>query len=95
MSFTRTSTQRELGVAHAYSERHGDLARVEVRRGSVLASGIGRQLLVQREQRRVAAGHSLPSQPVEHVLLWITKLSGGDEQYSSEISEVEFRRAGG
>jgi hypothetical protein len=34
------------------------------------------------------------SQPVEHVLLWITKLSGGDEQYSSEISEVEFRRAG-
>ncbi|GAA5124011.1 protein kinase family protein [Pseudonocardia adelaidensis] len=34
------------------------------------------------------------SQPVEHVLLWITKLSGGDEQYSSEIGEVEFRRAG-
>jgi hypothetical protein len=34
------------------------------------------------------------SQPVEHVLLWITKLSGGDSAYSSEISEVEFRRAG-
>jgi hypothetical protein len=34
------------------------------------------------------------SQPVEHVLLWITELSGGDEQYTSEISEVEFRRAG-
>jgi len=34
------------------------------------------------------------SQPVEHVLLWITKLSGGNEQYSSEISEVEFHRAG-
>jgi hypothetical protein len=34
------------------------------------------------------------SQPVEHVLLWITKLSGGDSAYSSEIGEVEFRRAG-
>jgi hypothetical protein len=34
------------------------------------------------------------SQPVEHVLLWITELSGGDGAYSSEISEVEFRRAG-
>jgi hypothetical protein len=34
------------------------------------------------------------SQPVEHVLLWITKLSGGDSAYSSEIKEVEFRRAG-
>jgi hypothetical protein len=34
------------------------------------------------------------SQPVEHVLLWITQLSGGDGAYSSEISEVEFRRAG-
>jgi len=34
------------------------------------------------------------SQPVEHVLLWITKLSGGDSEYASEISEVEFRRAG-
>jgi hypothetical protein len=34
------------------------------------------------------------SQPVEHVLLWITKLSGEDSSYSSEISEVEFHRAG-
>jgi hypothetical protein len=34
------------------------------------------------------------SQPVEHVLLWITKLSGRDSSYSSEINEVEFRRAG-
>jgi hypothetical protein len=34
------------------------------------------------------------SQPVEHVLLWITKLSGGGSEHSSEISEVEFRRAG-
>jgi hypothetical protein len=34
------------------------------------------------------------SQPVEHVLLWITKLAGSDGQYASEISEVEFRRAG-
>ncbi len=33
------------------------------------------------------------SQPVTHVLLWITKLSGGEE-YSSEINELEFRRAG-
>lgn len=34
------------------------------------------------------------SQPVEHVLLWITKLSGGGSEHASEISEVEFRRAG-
>jgi hypothetical protein len=34
------------------------------------------------------------SQPVEHVLLWITTLSGRDSEYASEISEVEFRRAG-
>jgi hypothetical protein len=34
------------------------------------------------------------SQPVEHVLLWVTKLSGRDSGYSSEIGEVEFRRAG-
>jgi hypothetical protein len=34
------------------------------------------------------------SQPVEHVLLWITKLSGGNSEYASEISGVEFRRAG-
>jgi hypothetical protein len=35
------------------------------------------------------------SQPVTHVLLWITKLSGGGSEYSSEIDELEFRRAGG
>jgi hypothetical protein len=35
------------------------------------------------------------SQPVSHVLLWITKLSGGGAEHVSEISEVEFRRAGG
>jgi hypothetical protein len=34
------------------------------------------------------------SQPVEHVLLWITKLSGRGSEFASEISEVEFRRAG-
>jgi hypothetical protein len=34
------------------------------------------------------------SQPVTHVLLWITRLSGGDSDFSSEIREVEFRRAG-
>jgi hypothetical protein len=34
------------------------------------------------------------SQPVEHVLLWVTKLAGRDSGYSSEIGEVEFRRAG-
>jgi hypothetical protein len=34
------------------------------------------------------------SQPVNHVLVWITKLAGGGSEHTSEISEVEFRRAG-
>jgi hypothetical protein len=34
------------------------------------------------------------SQPVNHLLVWITKLSGGDSEYSSEINELSFRRAG-
>jgi hypothetical protein len=34
------------------------------------------------------------SQPVTHVLLWITHLSGSGSDYSSSISEVEFQRAG-
>jgi hypothetical protein len=39
---------------------------------------------------------SLPgSQPVTHVLLWITKLAGGDGNYLSQINEVQFSRAGG
>jgi hypothetical protein len=35
------------------------------------------------------------SQPVTHVLVWITKLSGGGSDYSAQIDELEFRRAGG
>jgi hypothetical protein len=43
--------------------------------------------------------HSTPvslagSQPVTHVLLWISKLSGGGDAHSSEIDEVQFLRAG-
>jgi hypothetical protein len=34
------------------------------------------------------------SQPVTHVLLWITKLSGGGDSHVSEIDEVRFLRAG-
>ncbi|WP_143517227.1 protein kinase family protein [Pseudonocardia sp. MH-G8] len=34
------------------------------------------------------------SQPVEHVLIWITKLSGGGSEHTSELGEIEFRRAG-
>jgi hypothetical protein len=34
------------------------------------------------------------SQPVTHVLLWITKLSGGGDNHVSEIDEVRFLRAG-
>jgi hypothetical protein len=34
------------------------------------------------------------SQPVSHVMLWITKLGGTGEEHVSEISEIEFRRAG-
>ncbi|WP_219415951.1 protein kinase family protein [Pseudonocardia nigra] len=34
------------------------------------------------------------SQPVNHVLLWITTLADVGEGYASEISEIEFRRAG-
>jgi hypothetical protein len=33
------------------------------------------------------------SQPVSHVLVWITKLSGGGSENSSQINELEFRRA--
>ena len=33
------------------------------------------------------------SQPVQHVLLWITTLSGGNESNVTEISEVTFQRA--
>jgi hypothetical protein len=35
------------------------------------------------------------SQPVTHVLVWITKLSGSGSDYNSEIDELEFHRAGG
>lgn len=34
------------------------------------------------------------SQPVEHVLLWITELERADGGFSSEIGEIAFRRAG-
>jgi hypothetical protein len=33
------------------------------------------------------------SQPVTHVLLWITKLGGGDGEKRTEINELQFRRA--
>jgi len=33
------------------------------------------------------------SQPVQYVLLWITKLGGGGTDNVTEISEVEFHRA--
>jgi hypothetical protein len=35
------------------------------------------------------------SQPVTHVLVWITKLSGSGSDYNSQIDELEFHRAGG
>lgn len=34
------------------------------------------------------------SQPVTHVLVWIRKLAGGGSEFRSELSEIEFRRAG-
>nr|WP_239029473.1 protein kinase family protein [Pseudonocardia acidicola] len=34
------------------------------------------------------------SQPVQHLLVWITKLSGGNDQYVTEINEITFQRAG-
>lgn len=34
------------------------------------------------------------SQPVTHLLVWITKLSGDGSEYSSEIRELTFERAG-
>ncbi|WP_214370183.1 protein kinase family protein [Pseudonocardia sp. H11422] len=34
------------------------------------------------------------SQPVQHVLLWITKLGGGGSENVTEINEVGFQRAG-
>ena len=35
------------------------------------------------------------SQPVTHVLLWITKLGGGGSENITQINEVQFLRAGG
>ena len=35
------------------------------------------------------------SQPVTHVLVWITKLGGNDGQNRTEIRELQFQRAGG
>jgi hypothetical protein len=35
------------------------------------------------------------SQPVTHVLLWITRLGGGESTYVTQINEVQFLRAGG
>jgi hypothetical protein len=34
------------------------------------------------------------SQPVTHVLLWITKLGGPDGENRSEIKDLQFSRAG-
>ncbi|MHA6797252.1 protein kinase family protein [Pseudonocardia bannensis] len=34
------------------------------------------------------------SQPVQHVLIWITKLGGGGSENATEINEVGFQRAG-
>ena len=34
------------------------------------------------------------SQPVTHVLVWITKLGGGGGENRTEINELQFRRAG-
>jgi hypothetical protein len=34
------------------------------------------------------------SQPVSHVLLWITKLGGGGSENITELTELQFRRAG-
>lgn len=34
------------------------------------------------------------SQPVTHVLLWITKLGGGGSENITELNELQFRRAG-
>jgi hypothetical protein len=34
------------------------------------------------------------SQPLGHILLWITELGGGGSENVTEINEVEFRRAG-
>ncbi len=35
------------------------------------------------------------SQPVTHVLLWVTKLGGGGSDNVTQINEVQFLRAGG
>ena len=35
------------------------------------------------------------SQPVTHVLLWISKLAPGDGGFLTQINELQFRRAAG
>jgi len=34
------------------------------------------------------------SQPLTHVLVWVSELGGGNGEFSTEIDEIEFRRAG-
>lgn len=70
--------------------------RVEVRAAPTAAAGVADTDLIT--DAVLGDGETVieldGSQPVRHVLLWITALEGADGGYASEIGEVEFRRAG-
>ncbi|WP_300012742.1 protein kinase family protein [Pseudonocardia sp.] len=70
--------------------------RVEVRSAPSADAGVdGTELITEATLAEGATTIPLDgSQPVEHVLIWIVELSGGGDAFSSDIGEIEFRRAG-
>src|SRR3954453_5255613 len=63
----RGADERELLAVDAQPQRYRDRAGLEARRGARLAAGIRRELLVEREERRVAAHDRLAAEAVEQV----------------------------
>lgn len=70
--------------------------RVEVRSAPTADSGVDQTELITAAvlDDGETAIELDGSQPVQHVLLWVTELGGGGGAYSSEIGEIEFSRAG-
>jgi len=69
---------------------------VEIRSAPSATADLGETTLLTRET--LEAGTTTislaDSQPVQHLLVWITKLGGGGESYVSQIDEIVFSRAG-
>jgi hypothetical protein len=67
---------------------------VEIRSAPALDAKLGDTILLARTTLGdgVTAVSLSDSQPVQYVLLWITRLGGGGSDNSTEIREVSFRR---